>query len=283
MRLHLASVVILAAAAAALTAPAPTSAATRTDFDRDSGVRLTLEGRVLTVDLVRPSRSMRRRLFGERVKAICSSYLPYTHRISVRVVRRWPRGRERLRFHFARDISEDVVWCLLETPSGGDIAAGWYIRPEPFRPVGEGGSPSGVGWRMWGRMGSLTEPCLRVLFANDVRTNDCLGTAAGGFTRLATILDVRSCSGDTYVYGVAAPETVEVRLRLFDGTILTGQLLEPPADSQVNMRYFMAIAPGIAKVRAVRALASTGHVLGRKLYPRRIYWGRGCGFRLADP
>jgi hypothetical protein len=49
------------------------------------------------------------------------------------------------------------------------------------------------------------------------------------------------------------------------------------------MRYFMAIVPGLAKVRAVRALASTGQLLERKLYPRRIYRAPGCGFVRRDP
>jgi hypothetical protein len=256
---------------------------TRTAYDRESGVRLTLEGRGLTADLVRPRPSTRRRLYGERVKALCSPSLPFARTGLVRAVRRWPPGRERLRFRFARDVSEDVVWCLVEAVGGGDIATAFYIRAEPFRPVAEGGSPAGTGWRMWGRRGALTEPCVRVRFTGGARTNHCFGGAVGGVRRLSTILDLRACRGDTYVYGVTAPETVAVHLRLFDGSTVAGQLYEPPSESQVEMRYFMAIVPGLAKVRAVRALASTGQLLERKLYPRRIYRAPGCGFVRRDP
>jgi hypothetical protein len=244
---------------------------------------LTLDGRVLTAELVRrvgtPPTS--ERLFGRRVVGVCTGTIGRPGADFVRAVRVWPRGRRRLGFRFGRDISERVVWCLLESRGGEDLAVGYYIRAEPLRLVAEGGSPSGMGWRMWGGRGYLTEPCVRVRLSSGHRTRHCFRTAVLERSRLSTILDVPSCGGDTYLYGVTALEAAEVRLRLFDRTILTAQLFEPPHGSLVGRRYFMAIVPGLASIRAVSALGPTGEMLDRRLYAREAY-RKPCPLTIRD-
>jgi hypothetical protein len=275
--------VVVALAAAVLTAPSPAPAATKTAYDRHAGMRLTLDGRVLTAELVRrvgmPPTS--KRLFGRRIVGLCTATIARPRADSVQAIRVWPRGRKRLRFRFRRDISERVVWCLLEEPGGGDIAVGYYIRAELPRFVAEGSSPSGRGWRMWGWRGQLTEPCVQIRFSAGDGTSHCFQSAVLERSRLSTILEVPSCRGDTYLYGVTAPEAAEVRLRLFDGTILNAQVFDPPTGSLVGRRYFMAVVPGLAKVRAVSALAATGDMLDRRLYARETY-RKPCYFTFWD-
>jgi hypothetical protein len=113
---------LLLAAAALPALPPAASAATRSAYDRDAGVRLTLEGRVLTAKLVRSTPATRKKLYGRRIEAACGAVSDAASADLVHVARKWPRGHTRRRFRFGRDISEQVEWCLLEDRSGGDIA-----------------------------------------------------------------------------------------------------------------------------------------------------------------
>jgi hypothetical protein len=111
-----ACVVILAIAPAA-------DAATRRATDTEARVRFTLDGRVLTVRVLRRAPAgTRRALFGKRVRAVCGTRFPFSEGVKVRRTRLWPRGRRRMRYRFSRDISRRAKWCLLEHPAGGDIA-----------------------------------------------------------------------------------------------------------------------------------------------------------------
>ena len=98
-------------------------AATRRATDQEADIRFTLERRVLTVRVLpRASRKVRRELYGKRIRAVCGTRFAFSEGVKVRHTRLWPRGRSRLRYRFARDISRRAKWCLLEHPRGGDVA-----------------------------------------------------------------------------------------------------------------------------------------------------------------
>jgi hypothetical protein len=105
----------------ALTAPAAADAATRRATSQD-GVRFTLENRVLTVRVLpRAPRSVRRQLYGHRIRASCGTNLAFTEGV-VRRTRLWPQGRRRVRFRFRRNISRRARWCQVERRNRDDIA-----------------------------------------------------------------------------------------------------------------------------------------------------------------
>jgi hypothetical protein len=108
---------------AALTAPAAADAATRRATSQD-GVRFTLENRVLTVRVLpRAPRSVRRQLYGHRIRAVCGTSFVFTEGVQVRRTRLWRQGRRRVRFGFTRNISRRAKWCVVERRSGNDVAA----------------------------------------------------------------------------------------------------------------------------------------------------------------
>jgi hypothetical protein len=111
----------LLAALASQAWPAVADAATRRGTDPQARVRFTLDGRLLTVRVLRsaPARTLRA-LSGRRIQASCGTNFAFTRKVSR--IRRWPRGRRRVRYRFARNISRRAVWCLLEYRRGGDIA-----------------------------------------------------------------------------------------------------------------------------------------------------------------
>jgi hypothetical protein len=67
---------------------------------------------------------VRKELWGERIRAVCSPTFAYrrARRSIVHSVQLWPDGQTQLSYDFGRDISDRVKWCLLEETSGGDIA-----------------------------------------------------------------------------------------------------------------------------------------------------------------
>jgi hypothetical protein len=98
-----------------------------TRLDRLAGVRFALDGRVLKVTLVpqpdaRPP-DARAEVWGRRIDAICSA----GPRVRVRDIRLWPQGQLELIYHFPRDISEGVRWCLLED-GAADVAGVTFNR-----------------------------------------------------------------------------------------------------------------------------------------------------------
>jgi hypothetical protein len=149
----------------ALILPATAAAAVKTGVDRHAGMRLTLDGRVLTVGIVRTPRVHRtptteEQVYGKRIDAICISDLLHPRRGAVVRTRLWSAGARRLSFRFGRDISHRAKLCLIEH-HGVDVAAATYIRAEPIRFVGKGRGPSGAWWRLGGGAGSSTSraPC----------------------------------------------------------------------------------------------------------------------------
>ena len=124
------AILLTACVAISVLAAAPVAgAATRRATDPEARVRFTLDGRLLTVRVLpRAPRRVRRELFGKRIRAVCGTRFPFTAGGKVRRTRRWPAGRRRLRYRFARNISRRVRWCLVEHPRGGDVAVVIFAR-----------------------------------------------------------------------------------------------------------------------------------------------------------
>jgi hypothetical protein len=92
-----------------------------TDVER--GVRFSLDGRVLTVQLLRnrpyPSHET---VSGARISATCGANVaapPGDPRSETTLTRLWPAGQTSLRYRFPRDVSS---WCRLDDQSGGIVA-----------------------------------------------------------------------------------------------------------------------------------------------------------------
>src|SRR4051812_9785388 len=126
---------------------APSGAAVKTGLDRHAGLRLSLNGRVLTAELVRPNSE--EELFGKRIDAVCSSSFLHARRDRVVRTRLWPAGKPRMSFRFRRQLTDPARWCLLEHRAA-DVAFVSFLEPEPFRFVGKGRGPSGAWWRLGG-------------------------------------------------------------------------------------------------------------------------------------
>jgi len=125
---HFAVAVAAFAIVGLLAAPA-SEGATRRATDSEAGVRFTLDGRVLTVRLLRGAPAgVRRELFGELIRATCGTSFAFTQAVKVRKTRLWPRDRRTVRYRFRRNISQRAKWCLIEHPRGGDVAFASFAR-----------------------------------------------------------------------------------------------------------------------------------------------------------
>src|SRR5215217_2678318 len=93
-----------------------------TDVER--GVRFSLDGRVLTVQLIAPVRNQTfERVSGAEISATCGTNVaapPGDPRGETTVFRRWPDGETSLSYRFPRDVSS---WCRLDRPSVGIVAS----------------------------------------------------------------------------------------------------------------------------------------------------------------
>jgi hypothetical protein len=92
-----------------------------TDVER--GVRFSLDGRVLTVQLLEPVRNQTfEAVSGAEISATCGANVaapPGDPRSEITLFRRWPAGQTSLSFRFPRDVAS---WCLLRDQSGGIVA-----------------------------------------------------------------------------------------------------------------------------------------------------------------
>ena len=93
-----------------------------TDVER--GVRFSLDGRVLTVQLLpnRPNATFEA-VSGAEISATCGANVaapPGDPRGETTVFRRWPAGETSLSYRFPRDVSS---WCRLDGQSGGIVAS----------------------------------------------------------------------------------------------------------------------------------------------------------------
>jgi hypothetical protein len=247
----------------ALVLPATAVGAVKTGLDRHAGIRLTLDGRVLTAKIANArvgDLDLEKQLYGKRIDAVCASSFFHPRRDSVIRRRLWPVGARTVSFRFGRDISRGVRWCLIEHDAADIAGVSFFVR-EPIRFVGKGRGASGDWWRLGGGSGLLGEPC--VLWRTPrhaVRT--CFRT----FAERKITLGVRQwphCAGDPYFFGVASPAAAAVRLVLADGTSADAVLYERPRGSRVRARFFVAAHPG-GVVVSVRALGASGGVLAER-------------------
>jgi hypothetical protein len=92
-----------------------------TDVER--GVRFSLDGRVLTVQLLPPVRNQTfETVSGARISATCGANVaapPGDPRSETTLTRLWPAGQTSLSYRFPRDISS---WCRLDDQNGGIVA-----------------------------------------------------------------------------------------------------------------------------------------------------------------
>jgi hypothetical protein len=254
------------ALALALILPASAAGAVKAELDKHAGIRLTLDGRVLTAEIIRTPRvhrtpSTEQRLYGERIDAICGSNLLHPRRGVVVRTRLWPAGARRLSFRFGRDISRRVKWCLIEHEAA-DVAGVTFVKPEPIRFVGKGRGPSGAWWRLGAGAGVVGEPCAMLRDARGF-LRWCFKLLARGRASLR-LEEWVGCSRDRYFVGVVSTAAATVRLVLADGSRVDTRLFDRPRGSRLKARYFIAVLPEKSAARSVEALDAAGGVLAAR-------------------
>jgi hypothetical protein len=92
-----------------------------TDVER--GVRFSLDGRVLTVQLLPPVRNQTfETVSGAQISATCGANVaapPGDPRSETTLTRLWPAGQTSLSYRFPRDVSS---WCRLDDQTGSPVA-----------------------------------------------------------------------------------------------------------------------------------------------------------------
>jgi hypothetical protein len=92
-----------------------------TDVER--GVRFILDGRVLTVQLLRDSPNPIETVSGAQISATCGANVAAPSgdpRGEIQLTRLWPAGQTSLSYRFPRDVSR---WCRLDRQSVGIVAS----------------------------------------------------------------------------------------------------------------------------------------------------------------
>jgi hypothetical protein len=110
-------------------AAAPGKKVVATDVER--GVRFSLDGRVLTVQLLRNRHNPIETVSGARISATCGANVaapPGDPRRGTTLTRRWPAGQTSLSYRFPRDVSR---WCRLEDQSGSTLAFARFRGASP--------------------------------------------------------------------------------------------------------------------------------------------------------
>ena len=133
-----------------------------TDVER--GVRFSLDGRVLTVQLIPPVRNQTfETVSGAQISATCGANVaapPGAPRSETTLTRRWPDGQTSLSYRFPRDVSS---WCRLDDQSPRLVA---FVRFPAASPGARG--PITETAHKWAR-----------LFASSAQTcNDYMGRTA---------------------------------------------------------------------------------------------------------
>jgi hypothetical protein len=91
--------------------------------DVEAGVRFSLDGRVLTVQLLPDRPEVLETVSGAEISATCGTNVaapPGDPRSEITLFRRWPVGQTSLSYRFPRDVSS---WCRLDRPSVGIVAS----------------------------------------------------------------------------------------------------------------------------------------------------------------
>jgi hypothetical protein len=229
-------------------------------------MRLTLDGRALTAEIVRTPRFHRsptteEQLYGKRIDAVCSSsfFRPRSHPVLRK--RLWPVGARELSFRFRRDISDRVKWCLVEHDAS-DIAFVSFIEPEPMRFVGKGRGPSGEWWRLAGRRGLLAEPCA-LLRIRGWGTHPCFEEFSDRPVTLGASEFSVCGRRDVFVLGVVSRRAESVRVVTAAGETFEAKLFDPAGGSRVRGRYFVAALPEVTPTR-VESLDAGGSIIARR-------------------
>jgi hypothetical protein len=264
---HVTRVALLAAALLAL-APAA-DAATRTKLDRDDEVRFQLDGRDLTLTIVDGWRygqipSTKSRLFGKPVVVACGTSFQFSRKTAVIRRLRWPVGASSLSVRFARDVSRNLRWCLIdEGPKGGaDIAFVSFVRAEPGRRLTAGRLSNGKSWRLVVWRGDHLQPCVSLRVARE-DSGYCFDEQAEREATVEATFDVPTCSDEAFVIGVASRSAAAVIVRMSDGSGVPATLHRRPRNSRVRAQYFIAPFTRPLEVVAVEARDAENRVLAR--------------------
>jgi ribosomal protein L32 len=179
-------VLVLVAVTLSAVGAEPVQAAVKSELDRRSEVRFTLEGKrltVTTVDLpnVQQNPSTHGSLLGHRIDAVCGTRFQSSRKTRVVDARWWPKGATAMTFHFDRDISRRARWCVIESrgkDGGGDLAYVSFLRAGPKRPLDTGRSPSGEQWRLVTWRSAELGPCVRLGFPRAGGIGSCFNEFA---------------------------------------------------------------------------------------------------------
>jgi hypothetical protein len=119
----LVAVVVIVAGESDVERPAepPGKKVVATDVER--GVRFSLDGRVLTVQLLPDKPKLIETVSGAEISATCGTNVaapPGDPRSETTLFRIWPAGKTSLSYRFPRDVSG---WCRLDRPSVGIVAS----------------------------------------------------------------------------------------------------------------------------------------------------------------
>jgi hypothetical protein len=254
--------------------PAAALAAVKSEFSRSGGMRLTLDDRTLTAELVETPRYHRfppteELLFGKRVTGACGTTFRYAPKSYVFNRRVWPEDARSVTFGFARDLSRRVKWCLVDGADGADVAFVSFVDAEPSRHVAKGRGPSGEWWRLRGWRGETLQPCLMLRHGPDPSYG--AGRCFDGLAeREATLgAEVFTEGPDVYVVGVVAREAEAVRVRVADGSIHVAALYPRAPESRVRAQFFVLALPRESVVAGVRAVARDGRTIARRRFDGR--------------
>jgi hypothetical protein len=250
----------------ALILPASAGAVVKSGFDRHAGMRLTLDGRVLTAKIVKTPHIHRdptteKRLYGKRIDGICSPHFRPQRRGLVISTQLWPAGARRVAFEFARDISRRVKWCLIEHDAG-DVAFVSFIQRERPMFVGKGRGPSGEWWRLAGWRGLFAEPCA-LLRIRGWGTRPCFEEFSDRPVTLGASEFSVCGRRDVFVLGVVSRRAESVRVVTAAGETFEAKLFDPAGGSRVRGRYFVAALPEVTPTR-VESLDAGGSIIARR-------------------
>jgi hypothetical protein len=241
----------------------------KSELSRLDGVRLTLDGRTLTAEIVETPHvhripTVEKKTYGKRVGGACGTTFRPVRKALVFQRRLWPVGARSLTFDFRRDISRRVKWCLVDGEDGADVAFVSFVDREPARFLAKGRGPFGEWWRAAAWRGERLEPCLSLRDGADPhsRSGRCFDELAEHEATLDADL-FYSSDTDMYVVGAVGRSATKVRVRLADGTVQLAKLYRRPRGSQVLAQFFVLALPAGTEPAGVRGVDAKGRTVGR--------------------
>ena len=186
-----------------------------TDVER--GVRFSLDGRVLTVQLLLPVRNQTfETVSGARISATCGANVaaPGVGR-EITLTRLWPAGQTSLSYRFPRDVSR---WCRLYDQSGSLVASVSFLGASPGArgPIAETASK-------WARLfASSSQTCTDYMNRTACKQLKAATPEWRGYFRGATVQRI-AISGDRAAAILSNDEIVQLR-RIATGEWLIDKL-----------------------------------------------------------